>query len=99
MLTFLIALVQAVETAAAWHRAQEHRAQAKAASQAVVLLREAAGLTGTRSPGTGPKTRTGRVTRTAGRGLPTAGPVCGVPGRPRPGQSPSDRPGAPARTR
>ncbi|MCX5308161.1 MULTISPECIES: hypothetical protein [Streptomyces] len=54
VLTLLIALVEAVEVAAAsWHRAQEFRAQAKAAAEAAVLLRAAAGLTGTRS--TGPK--------------------------------------------
>ncbi|MCX5174091.1 hypothetical protein [Streptomyces virginiae] len=81
----LIALVEAVEASAAWHRAQEFRAQAKAAADAAVL-------------GTGPKSRTGRVTRTAGRGLLTAGPVTGVPARLQPGQSPPDRPG-PARTR
>ncbi|MGW6981824.1 hypothetical protein ACWGE1_20660 [Streptomyces sp. NPDC054932] len=98
VLTLLIALVEAVEAAAAWHRAQEFRAQARAAADAAVLLREAAGLAGTppRPPGT--KSRTGRVTRTAGRGLPTAGPVTGVPARPRPGPTPPDRPGPPART-
>ncbi|MFI7358070.1 hypothetical protein ACIBTP_29640 [Streptomyces avidinii] len=95
VLTLLIALVEAVE-AAAWHRAQEFRAQAQAAAEAAVLLREAAGLAGTRSPGT--KSRTGRVTRTAARGLPPTTPVTGVPARPRPGQGPPDRPG-PARTR
>ncbi|WP_405435521.1 hypothetical protein OG373_02675 [Streptomyces avidinii] len=56
VLTLLIAPVEAVEAAAAWHRAQEFRAQAQAADEAAVLLREAAGLTGTRSPGT--KSRT-----------------------------------------
>ncbi|MEU6902749.1 hypothetical protein [Streptomyces virginiae] len=50
VLTLLIALVEAVEAAATWHRAQEHRAQAKAAAGAAVLLREAAGLTGTPPP-------------------------------------------------
>lgn len=39
VLTLLIALVEVVE-AAAWHRAQEYRAQAKAAAEAAVLLRE-----------------------------------------------------------
>ncbi|WP_405526365.1 hypothetical protein OG592_02490 [Streptomyces avidinii] len=82
VLTLLIALVEAVE-AAAWHRAQEFRAQAQAAADAAVLLREAAGLTGTPPPTT--KSRPGRVTRTAGRGLATAGPVTGVPPRPRSG--------------
>ncbi|MGW8993922.1 hypothetical protein ACWGRF_28885 [Streptomyces zhihengii] len=38
-LTLLIALVQAVEAAADWHRAQDFRAQAKAAADAAVLLR------------------------------------------------------------
>ncbi|WP_371591657.1 mobilization protein [Streptomyces virginiae] len=94
VLTLLIALVEAVEAAAAWHRAQEFRAQAQAAAEAAVLLWEAAGLTGTPPPTT--KSRTGRVTRTAGRGLPTAGPVTGVPPRPRSGP---DRPGPAARTR
>ncbi|CAM5561504.1 hypothetical protein GCM10010343_75830 [Streptomyces avidinii] len=42
-----------MEAAAAWHRAQEFRAQAQAASQAAVLLREAAGLTGTPPAATG----------------------------------------------
>ncbi|MFF1779983.1 hypothetical protein [Streptomyces virginiae] len=46
VLTLLIALVEAVEAAADWHRAQEHRAQARAAAEAAVLLRAAAGLTG-----------------------------------------------------
>ncbi|MEJ8642103.1 recombinase family protein [Streptomyces sp. MS1.HAVA.3] len=45
VLTLLIALVEAVE-AAAWHRAQEYRAQAQAASQAAVLFRAAAGMHG-----------------------------------------------------
>ncbi|MER6444101.1 hypothetical protein [Streptomyces venezuelae] len=81
VLTLLIALVEAVEAAAAWHRAQEHRAQAKAAPEAAVLLRDAAALTGTPPPTAKP--RTGRVVRTPGRGLPAAGPVAGVPARPR----------------
>ncbi|MFD3547815.1 hypothetical protein ACFWUW_19805 [Streptomyces sp. NPDC058655] len=85
--------MEAVEAAASWHRAQEYRAQAKAASQAAVLLREAAGLTGAPPPTAKP--RTGRVARTAGRGLPTTTPVTGVPVRPRPDPG---RPG-PARTR
>ncbi|MGW6878523.1 mobilization protein [Streptomyces xanthophaeus] len=93
VLTLLLALVEAVEAAAAWHRAQAFRAQAKAASEAAVLLREAAGLTGAPPPGLKP--RTGRVVRTPGRGLPTATPVTGVPVRPRPDPG---RPG-PSRTR
>ncbi|WP_405833969.1 MULTISPECIES: hypothetical protein [unclassified Streptomyces] len=55
MPTLLIARVEAGEAAAAWRHAQEYRAQPQAASQAVVLLREAASLTGSRSPRTGPK--------------------------------------------
>ncbi|MFD3682757.1 hypothetical protein [Streptomyces sp. NPDC058613] len=93
VLTLLLALVEAVEAAASWHRAQEYRAQAKAAAEAAVLLREAAGLTGNLPPATKP--RTGRVVRTPGRGLPTAEPVTGVPVRPCPDPG---RPG-PARTR
>ncbi|MFD6917751.1 hypothetical protein [Streptomyces virginiae] len=96
MLTLLIALVEAVEAAAAWHRAQEFRAQARAAAEAAVLLRAAAALTGTPPPTAKP--RIGRVVRTPGRGLPAATPVTGVPVRPRPGQGPPDRPG-PSRTR
>ncbi|GLX41739.1 mobilization protein [Streptomyces roseochromogenus] len=93
VLTLLLALVEAVEAAADWHRAQAFRAQAKAASEAAVLLREAAGLTGNLPPATGP--RTGRVVRTAGRGLPPTTPVTGVPVRRRPDPG---RPG-PSRTR
>nr|WSX47526.1 hypothetical protein OG409_00080 [Streptomyces sp. NBC_00974]WSX54330.1 hypothetical protein OG409_38830 [Streptomyces sp. NBC_00974] len=85
--------MEAVEAAADWHRAQAFRAQAKAASEAAVLLREAAGLTGAPPPAT--TSRTGRVVRTPGRGLPTATPVTGVPVRPRPDPG---RPG-PSRTR
>ncbi len=58
----------------------EYRAQAKAASEAV-LLREAAGLTGNLPPAAKP--RTARTVRTSGRGLPTTVPVTGVPVRPR----------------
>ncbi|MFE9469419.1 hypothetical protein ACFYNW_38600 [Streptomyces virginiae] len=68
VLTLLIALVEAVEAAADWHRAQEHRAQARAAADAAVLLRDAAALAGTRT-GAGPKPRTVGVKRTAGRGF------------------------------
>ncbi|MFD3681500.1 hypothetical protein [Streptomyces sp. NPDC058613] len=93
VLTLLIALVEAVEAAASWHRAQAYRAQAKAAADAAVLLREAVGLTGNRPPTAKP--RTGRVARTAHRGLPTTAPVTGVPVRPRPDPG---RPG-PSRTR
>ncbi|MFI1155076.1 mobilization protein [Streptomyces sp. NPDC020817] len=93
VLTLLLALVEAVEAAASWHRAQAYRAQAKAASEAAVLLREAAGLTGNPPPATRP--RTARTARTPGRGLPGAAPVTGVPVRPRPDPG---RPG-PSRTR
>ncbi|MGW1641569.1 mobilization protein [Streptomyces lavendulae] len=93
VLTLLLALVEAVEAAASWHRAQAFRAQAKAASEAAVLLREAAGLTGSLPPATKP--RTARTARTPGRGLPGAAPVTGVPVRPRPDPG---RPG-PSRTR
>lgn len=95
VLTLLIALVEA---AAAWHRAQEFRAQARAAAGAV-LLREAAALTGTRQPGAGPRPRTAGATRVAGRGLPPALPVTGVPARSRPGEAPPERPGSSARIR
>ncbi|MEV7464871.1 hypothetical protein [Streptomyces rubiginosohelvolus] len=44
------ALVEAVEAATAWHRAQHHRAQTRAAAQAAALLREAATLTGAPPP-------------------------------------------------
>ncbi|WP_046777045.1 hypothetical protein [Streptomyces yangpuensis] len=88
VLTLLIALVEAVE-AAAWHRAQEFRAQARAAAEAAVLLRDAAALAGGR-PGAGPEPRTGRVTRAAGRGLPAAAPGTGTgTGPPAPGSAPA----------
>ncbi|MFE1877313.1 hypothetical protein ACFW9N_41790 [Streptomyces sp. NPDC059496] len=93
VLTLLIALVEAVEAAAAWHRAQEYRAQAQAAAEAAVLLREAVGLAGIPPRPPGAKFRTARVTRTSGRGLPPDLPDIGVPPRPWPGQSPPDRPG------
>ncbi|MFH9799488.1 MULTISPECIES: hypothetical protein [Streptomyces] len=48
MLTLLTAVVEAVEAAAAWHRAQGFHAQARAAADAAVLLRDAAALTGSR---------------------------------------------------
>ncbi|WP_329448915.1 hypothetical protein OG906_38320 (plasmid) [Streptomyces sp. NBC_01426] len=50
VLTLLLALVEAVEAAVDWHRAQQYRAQAKAACEAAVLLREAVGLTGVPPP-------------------------------------------------
>ncbi|WP_334663929.1 mobilization protein [Streptomyces cyaneofuscatus] len=77
VLNLLIALVEAVEAATAWHRAQDHRAQTRAAAQAAVLLREAATLTSTSTSTTTPQAvpRTVRVTPTAERG----------PTRPHPG--------------
>ncbi|MFI9490980.1 mobilization protein [Streptomyces halstedii] len=86
LLTLLVALVEAAEAAAAWHRAQHYRAQAKAASQAAVLLREAAALTGTPAPRTAP--RTVRVTPAAERGPTPPPPVTGVPPRPHPEPGP-----------
>ncbi|MFJ7087652.1 mobilization protein [Streptomyces griseus] len=90
VLTLLIALVEAVEAATAWHRAQEHRAQTRAAAQAAALLREAATLTGAPPPTRPTRTvpRTVRVTPAGGRGPATAPPVTGVPPRPNPGPGP-----------
>ncbi|WP_073882889.1 hypothetical protein [Streptomyces sp. CB00316] len=87
VLNLLIALVEAVEAATAWHRAQDHRAQTGAAAQAAVLLREAATLTSTSARTTTPRTvpRTVRVMPTAGRGPTLPPPVTGVPPRPHPG--------------
>ncbi|MGC5402117.1 mobilization protein [Streptomyces sp. DT20] len=85
VLHLLLALVEAIDAAATWHRAQKYRAQAKAADQAAVLLREAAGLAGAPPP------RAARVTRAPGRGLPRRPPVsAAVP--PPPGPDPN-RPG------
>ncbi|MBW3709750.1 hypothetical protein DTB58_39000, partial [Streptomyces griseus] len=69
VLNLLLALVEAVEAATAWHRAQDHRAQTTAAAQAAVLLREAAILTTTGARTTTPRTspRTVRVTPAAER--------------------------------
>ncbi|MFF9078727.1 hypothetical protein ACF1BR_03465 [Streptomyces rubiginosohelvolus] len=84
VLNLLIALVEAVEAATAWHRAQHHHAQ----TQAAALLREAATLTGAPPP-TRPSRasrsvpRTVRVTPAPTRGPATAPPVTGVPARPR----------------
>ncbi|MER5966781.1 mobilization protein [Streptomyces sp. NPDC002057] len=104
VLTLLTALVEAVEAAADWHRAQAFRAQAKAASQAAVLLREAAGPTGpppsTTKPRTGQAVHPVRTARTSGRGLPTTPSVTAVPARPRPDPGrPSPDPGAPGPSR
>ncbi|MFE9048401.1 mobilization protein [Streptomyces rubiginosohelvolus] len=87
VLTLLIALVEAVEAATAWHRAQHHDAQTRAAARAAALLREAATLTGAPPP-TRPSRavpRTVRVTPAPTRGPATAPPVTGVPPRPNPG--------------
>lgn len=86
VLALLIALVEAVEAAAAWHRAQHHDAQTRAAAQAAALLREAATLTGAPPPTRNSRpSRTVRVTPAAGRGPAAALPVTGVPPRPSPG--------------
>nr|MDT0518644.1 hypothetical protein [Streptomyces sp. DSM 41633] len=98
VLTLLIVLVEAVEAAGSWHRAQELRAQAKAAAEVAVLLCEVAGLTGSRLLGTGPKPCTGRVTRTAGRGLLPAGPVPVYSPAPRSATAGPDRPVGPSRS-
>ncbi|MFB8023046.1 mobilization protein [Streptomyces rubiginosohelvolus] len=70
VLTLLIALVEAVEAATAWHRAQHHDAQTRAAA----LLREAAILTGAPPPTRPSRSvpRTVQVTSAAGRGPATA---------------------------
>ncbi|MYR14544.1 mobilization protein, partial [Streptomyces sp. SID724] len=69
VLNLLIALIEAVEAATAWHRAHDHHAQATAAAQAAALLREAADLTGTPARTTTPRipSRTVRVTPTPNR--------------------------------
>ncbi len=100
VLTLLTALVEAVEAAAAWHRAQEYRAQAKAASQAAALLREAAALTGAPARTTSrttsrTATRTVRVTPAPGRGPAPSPPVTGVSPRPPREPGPGQGPGAP----
>ncbi|WP_097948851.1 mobilization protein [Streptomyces sp. ms115] len=99
VLALLIALVEAVEAATAWHRAQEHDAQTRAAAQAAALLREAATLTGTPPPTRNSQPsrtvpRTVRVTPAPRRGPAAAPPVAGVPARPRadPGAGPAPGP-------
>ncbi|NEC43483.1 mobilization protein [Streptomyces sp. SID8016] len=99
VLALLIALVEAVEAATAWHRAQHHDAQTRAASQAAALLREAATLTGTPPPTRNSRPsravpRTVRVTPATGRGPAGSPPVAGVPARPRavPGAGPTPGP-------
>ncbi|WP_218924930.1 hypothetical protein [Streptomyces sp. t99] len=99
VLNLLIALVEAVEAATAWHRAQHHDAQTRAAAQAAALLREAATLTGAPPPDRPSRAsrsvpRTVRVTPAPTRGPATAPPVTGVPARPRadPGAGPAPGP-------
>ncbi|MFJ6940538.1 mobilization protein [Streptomyces sp. NPDC101132] len=92
VLTLLVALVEAVEASRLWHEAQQHRAQAKAAADAGLLLREAAAAAGAPPSRTGPA-RTARTSRTAGRGPAAPGAVTGVPprapGPPKPGSGKS----------
>ncbi|MFH9653945.1 hypothetical protein ACH4MT_23935 [Streptomyces anulatus] len=104
VLNLLLALVEAIDAATAWHRAQNHRAQTTAAARAAVLLREAATLTTTGTPGhttalrTAP--RTVRVTPAAERGPAASPPVTGVPPRPPTGPHPGPGPGpGPGRSR
>ncbi|MDF9801463.1 hypothetical protein M2436_000010 [Streptomyces sp. HB372] len=95
VLNLLLALVEAIEAATAWHRAQHHRAQTTAAAQAAVLLREAADLTTTGARTTTPRTttpRTVRVTPAPERGPAPPTPVTGV--SPRPPTGPHPGPGA-----
>ncbi|MFH9201775.1 mobilization protein [Streptomyces anulatus] len=94
VLNLLLALVEAIEAATAWHRAQHHRAQTTAAARAAVLLREAADLTTTGARTTTPRTttlRTVRVTPAAERGPAPLPPVTGVP--PRHANGPGPHPG------
>ncbi|MDG9682376.1 mobilization protein [Streptomyces sp. DH18] len=95
VLNLLLALVEAIEAATAWHRAQHHRAQTTAAAQAAVLLREAATLTTTGHTTTLRTTapRTVRVTPAAERGPAPLPPVTGVPPRPPAGPHPGPGPG------
>ncbi|MDQ0693568.1 hypothetical protein [Streptomyces sp. W4I9-2] len=86
VLNLLLALVEAIEAATAWHRAQNHRAQTTAAARAAVLLREAATLTTTGARTATP--RTVRVTPAAERGPAPLPPVTGVPPRPPTGTHP-----------
>lgn len=97
VLNLLLALIEAIEAATAWHRAQHHRAQATAAAQAAVLLREAADLTTTGARTTTPRPasravpRTVRVTPAPERGPVPPPPVTGVP--PRHANGPGPHPG------
>ncbi|MFJ9891608.1 mobilization protein [Streptomyces sp. NPDC091287] len=100
VLNLLLALIEAVEAATAWHRAQNHRAQTTAAARAAVLLREAAALTGAPARTTPPRTspRTVRVTPAPARGPAPLPPVTAVRPRPAPGPHPELGPG-PGRSR
>ncbi|MEU4029173.1 mobilization protein [Streptomyces anulatus] len=97
VLNLLLALVEAIEAATAWHRVQHHRAQTTAAAQAAALLREAADLTTTgartTTPSPAPRTspRTVRVTPAPERGPAPPPPVTGVP--PRHANGPGPHPG------
>ncbi|MCY0937345.1 hypothetical protein [Streptomyces sp. H34-S4] len=90
VLTLLLALVEAVEAARLWHEAKAHRAQAKAAGEAGLLLRQAATAAGA-SASRGGRSTPSR-TRASGRGPAPSGRVSGVvpytpPGLDRPGPS------------
>ncbi|MFI1576834.1 hypothetical protein OHA57_38305 (plasmid) [Streptomyces anulatus] len=97
VLNLLLALLEAIEAATAWHRAQHHRAQTTAAAQAAFLLREAADLTTTGTPAhtTASRTtsRTVRVTPAPERGPAPPPTVTGVPPRPPTGPHPGPGPG------
>ncbi|WP_406145505.1 hypothetical protein [Streptomyces anulatus] len=102
VLNLLLALVEAIEAATAWYRAQHHRAQATAAAQAAALLREAATLTTTGTPAhtmtARTTSRTVRATPAPERGPAPPTPVTGVPPRPPTGPHPGPGPG-PGRSR
>ncbi|MFE6840431.1 hypothetical protein ACFVFI_37125 [Streptomyces sp. NPDC057705] len=72
----VLTLVEAVEAATAWHRAQEFRAQARAASDAAVPLREAAGLAGTPAPTAGDEVPYRSRAESAGPAGPLPHPRC-----------------------
>ncbi|MFD4793208.1 hypothetical protein [Streptomyces anulatus] len=88
VLTPLLALVEAIEAATAWHRAQT-----TAAARAAVLLREAATLTTTGTPAHTTAPRTVRVTPAPERGPALLPPVTGVPPRHASGPGPHPGPG------
>ncbi|MEU9927296.1 hypothetical protein [Streptomyces anulatus] len=91
VLNLLLALVEAIEAATAWHRAQHHRAQTTAAA----LLREAADLTTAPAPArtTTPQAppRTVRVTPAAERGPAPPPTRNGATPRPQPAPPPLPR--------